>query len=89
MLLDEADEAKPYLTREALWVRTRRRCAGRNGGDGRMELSADQIEEYCRLANGALEESNRDMHRILLYTEDPQDEGDPQTLAVACIGPNR
>jgi hypothetical protein len=54
-----------------------------------MELSADQIEEYCRLANGALEESNRDMHRILLYTEDPQDEGDPQTLAVACIGPNR
>ena len=50
-----------------------------------MESSPAQIEEYCRLATEALEESNRDMHRILLYTEDPQDKADPQNLAVACM----
>jgi hypothetical protein len=50
-----------------------------------MAPSPAQIEHYRRLAAEALEESNRDMHRILLYTENPQDEEDPQKRAVASI----
>lgn len=50
-----------------------------------MQPSPAQIEEYRRLATEALEESNRDMHRILLYTEASRDKADPQKLAVACI----
>jgi hypothetical protein len=50
-----------------------------------MQPSPAQIEEYSRLATEALEESNRDLHRILLYAEDPQDKADPQKLAVACM----
>src|ERR1039458_483097 len=50
-----------------------------------MKPSPAQIEEYRRLTTEILEESHRDMHRILLYAEDPQDKADPQKLAVACM----
>jgi len=50
-----------------------------------MEPLPAQIEEYRRLTTEAWEEASRDMHRILLYTEHPQDKVDAQKLAVACI----